>query len=405
MRKINAKKFRRATRGTPREINRRIVLNLIREHQPVSRAELARLMGVSRGMVSRPVLELLESGSIYEGVFASTPRGRPPKMLHVRTRDRLVVAIDVRFNRTHLLLTDFAGTRIATDRIATATDPAELIEALAARVLEMLRAHGGSGECEGIGLVVPGMIDRRRGRILNSPALGWRDVDIRDELSSRVGLRVLIENASIASALAQMWLKPPGESVNDFAYVTVSDGLGVGIVVNGEVLRGATDTAGEFGHLPLDVDGPRCRCGLRGCLEAYASNLATLGRYLRLDPAEPSDRDAMRRSGLTLADLIARARAGDLRARACLDETARALGIGIAGIVASLNPGCVFLDGEIVNGWDLMGAEVLASMRARALTEATRATPLVPVYEGRVARLRGAAALLVARTFAAPRVA
>jgi len=406
MRKINTRKFERATRSTQREINRKIVLNLVREHQPISRAELARRMTLSRGTVGELVNDLLESGILCEGPSGPAPRGRRPKMLHVRTRDRLVVAIDVRFSSTHVMLSDLSGSRIAVDSLATVADPEALTERIAERVHALLRAHEGLGDCEGIGLVVPGMVDRRAGRILNSPALGWRNVDLREMLSSRVGLRVFIENAPIACALAQMWLKPvPGGGADNFAYVTVSDGVGVGVVVDGQVLRGHSDTAGEFGHLPLNVNGPRCLCGLRGCWEAHTSNLATLGRYLGLDPSVPEDREELRRSGLTVPDLVSRAREGDGRAGTVLEETGRSLGIGVAGIIAALNPECIFLDGEIVTGWDRIGPVVLEAARERALTDAAAATPIVPRMEGGMARLRGATALLVARKFAAPRVA
>jgi predicted NBD/HSP70 family sugar kinase len=259
---------------------------------------------------------------------------------------------------------------------------------------------------EGIGLVVPGMVDRRSGRVVNSPALGWKGVELRQMLSSRTGVRVFIENAPIACALARMWLDSDGNgALASFAYVTVSDGVGAGVVVGGEVLRGHNDTAGEFGHVPLNIDGPRCVCGLTGCLEAYTSNLATLGRYLGLDPSVPADREALRRSGLSVYDLITRARAGDPPSLAALHETARMLGTGVAGIVTSLNPARVYLDGEIVTGWDLVGPTVLEAARSRALTDAAAATPIVAVSGGGVTRLRGATALLVARQFSAPHVA
>lgn len=406
MRKINPNKFRRATRSTQREINRQILLNLVREHQPISRAELARRMEVARASVTPLVKELLDTGVIYEGVLASAPRGRRPRMLHVRTQDRLVVAVDVRFGSTYVLLSDLSGSHIAMESFVTVPDPEELTERIAERVLRLLRTHGGVGDCEGIGLVVPGMVDRRGGRILNSPSLGWKNVELREMLSSRVGIRVLIENAPIACALAQMWLAPHhGHGVDNFAYVTVSDGVGAGVVVEGQVLRGHSDTAGEFGHLPLNVDGPRCLCGLRGCLEAYTSTLATLGRYLGMDPSIAEDREKLRHSGITMPDLITRARAGDQRALEALQETGRRLGMGLAGIVAALNPARIYVDGELTAGWDLIGPLVHRATRERTLTDAAAATPIIPVSDTGLMRLRGATALLVARKFAAPKVA
>ena len=131
MRKINTRSFIRATRSTPREINRQIVLNLVREHQPISRADLARRMRVGRGMVTSIVSELLLDGSIYEGSTVEAPRGRKPMMLHVRTHDRLVVAVDVRFSKTYVMLADFNGTPIALETFDTVAEPKALVAASA----------------------------------------------------------------------------------------------------------------------------------------------------------------------------------------------------------------------------------------------------------------------------------
>jgi len=192
VRKINTRSFVRATRSTPREINRQIVLNLVREHQPISRADLARRMRVGRGMVTSLVSELLTDGSIYEGTTADAPRGRRPMMLYVRTHDRLVVAIDVRFSQTYLMLSDFSGTPIALETFDTVVEPRALVRTLSKRIQRLLKTHRAAGKCNGIGLVVPGMVERTTGRVLNAPQLGWRDVDIRDDLAEAAGLPVHI---------------------------------------------------------------------------------------------------------------------------------------------------------------------------------------------------------------------
>ena len=179
VRKIDTRDFRRATRSTSRQINRQILLNLVREHQPISRADLARRMTLGRGVVTTLVNELLEEGVLYEGALVELPRGRRPKMLHVETRDRLVVAIDLRFSRTDVLLADLGGKQIALERFATRFGPEELLDELAVRVRRLLRTHAGRGRCQGIGMVIPGMVDRASGRVLNAPQLGWRNVQVR----------------------------------------------------------------------------------------------------------------------------------------------------------------------------------------------------------------------------------
>jgi predicted NBD/HSP70 family sugar kinase len=405
VRKINTWRFNRATRTTPREINRQIVLNLVREHQPISRADLARRMDVGRGMVTALVNELLAEGSVYEGETGEAPRGRKPKMLHVRTRDRLVVAVDVRFSRTYVMLGDFEGREIEMESFDTRFDPAGLVCELVRRIEELRRRHGAENRCEGIGLVMPGMVDRRTGRVLNSPQLGWTNVDVRDQIAEATGLPVHVENAPTACALAQMWLNPRGsDPVDNFVYVTVSDGVGTSIVVDGQVVRGASDTAGEFGHNPIDLDGPSCLCGRRGCWEAYTSNLATLARYFGLDISDPSTPLQLRRAGLSVPDLIRKAFGGDEQARGSLLETARYLGIGLGGIINAVNPARIVMGGEITAAWELVEPTIRRGVLQRSLTAVAAATPIVPEVVT-FPRLRGATALVVAPVFAAPRLA
>lgn len=404
MKKIDTGDFHRATRSTSRQINRHIVLNLVREHQPISRAELARRMTVGRGVVTTLVNELLAEGAVYEGALADVPRGRKPTMLYVRTRDRLVVAIDVRFSRTAVLLADFSGTHIALESFPTLFEPDALLDELGLRVRRLLQTHGATASCQGIGMVLPGMVDRRSGRVLNAPQLGWRDVEIRSGLAERTGLPVHVENAPAACALAHIWLGPRSGEIRDFVYVTVSDGVGTGVVVNGEVVRGHGHTAGEFGHIPISSDGPRCLCGSDGCLEAHTSNLATVARYLGHELSPAVVRERLPESHLTVEDVILRARGKDQRARASLEETGRYLGLGLCTIVKALNPAQILLGGEITGAWDMIEPAIRAEMRARALTREAAETPVIPERAGSLPRLRGAIALVAAPVFAAPKV-
>ncbi len=406
MRKINTLSFVRATRATPREVNRQILLNLVREHEPISRAELARRMAIAPGMVTSMVVELLADGSLYEGPTIDAPRGRRPQMLYVRTRGRLAISIDVRFRRTFVMLGDFSGTAIAVEEFDTIEDPAGLVAELRRRVKRMRGAHGDAGRCEGVGVVVPGMVDSVTGRVLNAPHLRWRNVDLGQMLTKALGLPTFVENAPIACALAQMWLgKRGGTELRDFVYVNVADGVGTGVVVNGQVLRGQRNTAGEFGHVPLNPDGPDCHCGGRGCLESYVSDLATITRYLG-EPFSPTTaRAIVSASGLTMSDVIARGRDGDGHAIEALETTARHLGVGLAVIINTLSPSLICVGGEIADAWDLLEPILRGIIAARALTDSAAVTPVIPELATSQARLRGATVLVAAPLFAAPSLA
>jgi len=404
VRKIDTRDFRRATRSTPREINRQILLNLVREHQPISRADLARRMTLGRGVVTTLVNELLEEGVLYEGALVELPRGRRPKMLHVETRDRLVVAIDLRFSRTDVLLADLSGQQIALERFTTRFGPEELLDELAVRVRRLLRTHAARGRCQGIGMVIPGMVDRASGRVLNAPQLGWRDVQVRAGLAARTGLAVHVENAPAACALAHIWLSERANGIRDFVYLSVSDGVGTGVVVNGEVVRGHAHTAGEFGHIPIRAEGPICLCGSQGCLEAYTSNLATVARYLGHELSPAIARELLQQSGVTVDDVVRRAGEGDERARAAVADTGRYLGIGVSMIVQALNPAQIVVGGEITGAWDLIEPAIRVEVAQRALTPQAAETPVIPEPAGRTPRLRGAIALVAAPVYAAPQV-
>jgi N-acetylglucosamine repressor len=405
MRRINTRAFTRGTRSTSREINRQIALNLVREHQPMSRADLARHMSVPRGMAASLVNDLIAEGALVEGPVLDAPRGRKPIMLYVRTRDRLVVAVDVRSSRTQVLLTDFDGNEIALEAFETPSSPEALIDELASRINRLGGTYSSIGQVEGVGVAFSGMVDRD-GTILYAPQLGWRLVSLREPLAAATGLPVEVENASNACALAHTWLvRRVGESVTDFVYVNVSDGVGVGVVVNGELVRGHGHTAGEFGHIPIDPNGPECLCGSTGCWEIFTSNLATIARYLGQPPSAEVSRRLLAKPEITIPEVIGLARTGDAMARAAILETGRYLGTGISIIVNSLNPARVIVGGEITAAWDLVQEQVTSTVRSRALTPTAANTVIIPEQTSEHPRLRGAAALVAAPMFAAPRVA
>jgi len=404
MRHIDPARFSVARRGTSRRINRQIALTLIGSHPPISRADLARRMKMRRGAVSLLVQELLDERHIVEGPTGQAARGRKPTLLYINTRQRSSVAVDIRASRTFLMLADPMG-RARSDIVSVPTprDPRRLVATLAARIRQLVAAHAAdAGACEGIGVVVPGMVDPGTSRVLHAPTLGWRNVDLRERLAAATGMPVHVENSGRACALAQVWrARTAASPARNLVFVSVSDGVGVGVVINGELLRGHHNIAGEFAHMPLSLDGPRCSCGATGCWEAHISNLATLTRYFGRAPRAAAAGDRP----FTIDDLIARARTGDGKAIAALQASARYLGLGLGGVVNVINPERVFVGGEIVAAWDLMGSTVRAGLAERALTPAAASTDIVIVSAEEYPRLQGAAMLVTAPAFAAPVVA
>ncbi len=405
IRRPSARELRPATRGTPREINQRIVLGLLRSHQGMSRAELARRLGMQRSAVGRIVGDLIAQGLVCEGRPRSTARGRRPTLLHLDSRERCAVAVDVRVTRTFLAVTDLVGREISpVDSFPTDLDPRDFVEHLAHEVRRVLAENPAAGRCQGVGVAFPGMLDRSGDVVVHAPALGWRNVALREPLAASLGLPVVMENAVKAWALAQVWALHGEPRSGDMVFVNVSDGVGVGVVIGGEVLRGRHNVAGEFGHLPLSVDGPRCACGAAGCWEAYVSNLATLARYVGrpVEPGQPVPAEVAR---LTVEDVVARARGGDARALHALLSTAHYLGLGLASIVNALDPERVYIGGEISAAWDLVEPTVRAALAQRALVAAAADVNIVVVAAQEHPRLRGAAALVGAPILGARAIA
>ncbi|RPI52674.1 MAG: ROK family transcriptional regulator [Acidobacteria bacterium] len=398
--------FRVATRGTSREINRSIVLNLVRAHQPISRADLARMMNIRRGAISRIVNDLISDGVIFEGATGQAVRGRKPTFLYIDSRRRAVVAADIRASETFMMLADLRGNpTTGVVRMPTARDPRELVPAMAEQIKRLLVENREIDACDGLGVVVPGMVEHSTMRVLHAPTLGWRDVDLREPLAAATGLPVQIENSGRACALAQAWaVREAAGTLRDVVFVSVSDGVGVGVMIHGELLRGRNNVAGEFGHIPISLDGPRCSCGANGCWEAYISNRATLARYF----GQPLTHGApVSGAGpqFTIDDLIARARGRDTQAAAALESTARYLGIGLAAVINTFDPACVYIGGEITRAWDLIEPTARMALAERALTAAAAATDVRPVGATEYPRLRGAAALVVAPAYAVRGVA
>lgn len=400
MRKINPDDFRRATRDTPREVNRRILLNLVRERQPISRADLAREMGVARGTITSLVNELMEAGLVREGGTADAPRGRKPTLLHIRGHDRLALGVDVNRTTTYMLLSDFDDREIARDEFRTPHDPEELIEALIPRIQRMVDAHG-RGTCEGVGVVVPGVVEGKSGKVVNAPTLGWTDVDLIGPLEEAIPYPVYVERDAVACALARIWLGGPSEiDPSSFVYLTVAEGVGTGLVTNGQVVRGSQYAAGEFGHVSLTLDGPRCSCGSLGCWEAYTSAAATVERYVGRAGVSAGPG-----TELTVHDVVARYRDGDEVARQALLDTGRYIGIGLAVVVNALNPADIIVGGQIAAAWDLIEPVIREEIVSRTLTHAAGATVILPDAEHGEQRLKGATALIMAPLFAAPQIA
>lgn len=358
----------------------RSLLKIVRAAQPISRADLARRLNVNRSTVTEIVKPLLASGILREGNPAHNPlgrTGRPPIGLSLRGERSFFVGVSLGVRRTQVGAATTDGQVLAEDSFDTPSDQ----KAAMALIRERIRRLGELLPERQLGLIavsVPGPTDSERTRLLYAAHLGWRDVPVAEELNLKgrspmggVAVPVIVEGDALAAASyeARRRLKDCTDGTwNDFVLVRAGTGIGVGLVLNGEVYRGRRvggGLAGEFGHMTIVAGGKVCACGNRGCWERYASASAASSLYI-------GDRPAMGRSAPRFLEIAARAEAGERRAQATLENVGEYLGIGIGNVIGGVGIARVVVSGRVVHGWKFIEAPL---KEALARTMAGRLAP------------------------------
>jgi predicted NBD/HSP70 family sugar kinase len=366
-----------------RDINRDIVLELIRFRQPVSRVDLSRLSGLQPSTISAIVEELIEEKWVKMGAVIQGLRGRPSTMLSVN--DELVtLALDLRPDRAILAVIDLTGRFLAQETVTTVSS-AERATAKIVERMQQLRNQYSDKSFEGIGVSVPGRVHPVTQRILLAPNLRWHNFDLKGALEKGLGLQVEIDNDANACLLSELWYGRL-EGVRNAVLVAVSEGIGTAIVAGGQLQLGFNGLAGEFGHVPVDPSGPTCGCGQRGCWETVASSRAALHFYRELVPKGPQ---------LNIQELLRLAEEGDKSAEEAIFRQTKALGRGLRLITAALSPELILITGEITSCWDKFGPTVQKELESTMLVEP--APRLATAGDGYLARLSGAAAMLLQR--------
>ena len=270
---------------------------------------------------------------------------------------------------------------------------AELI-GMAKTTVEQVRREDPNGEILGLGAGAPGPLDIHRGIVVLTPNLGWTNVPLRARLGDALGLTAAVENDANCAVQAECWVgaAKQGQCVIG---LTLGTGIGGGIVIDGKLSHGASDAAGEFGHMVIDYNGPLCGCGNHGCLEAYASgvNIARRARDL-MATGRPSllqalaDDDPSRVTAMLVYEAAA---AGDALAQQVADDTARYLGIGVANLVNIFNPDTVVILGGVIQAGDALFVPLRREVVARAFKPSTDACRIVPGALEGLAGVYGAA--------------
>jgi len=401
VRRIDLSNFQVATSETARDINRRIVLNLIRTHQPISRADLARHSGLQRSTVSVIAEQLIRERWITEGANGHTARGRRPTFLHLNKERVGIIGINVRPVTTTLALADLDANFLAQDSLPTPLQPKQFLAELVPRVRKLMNARP-ELTCEGIGVSLPGRVDVATQKLVFAPNLGWKDFDLKTPLEKATQLPVELENAANSCALSEICFGRRAEGLRNLVIVTVSEGIGCGLILNHQLVQGSTGTAGEFGHAALVQDGLECSCGNRGCWEMYASNSAAI-RYYSQAGSSRGRRSTTLDKTISFEHLLRLAQQGDGKAVDALQQMAKYLGLGIAPLVSGLAPDMIVIVGEVTRAWEKVGPIIKDTVRQHSFTRAeTQIVPSDPITQP---RLRGTIALVLLKHFGAPAIA
>ena len=361
MGKNNFGQFQRASNEVTRHINSLLLLNLVREHQPISRADLMRYSGLQRSTVSVIVEQLIANRWLREGNQGESIRGRRPTFLHLNENRLGIVGINIQPCLMHIGLADLNGRFVVRETIPM---PIELDHFLhqVSRIIHGWMGQFPFAQIEEIGLSLPGPTNPSSRQFTINPDLHWNIDSLKEKLESATGLGVCIETTANSCALSEMWFNPRLKNTRDIVVVTVSESIGVGIVLNGQLVRGRLSSAGGFGHVIINETGPQCCWGHRGCWEAYASNLAAVRCYNELCP--PRSRVKCFDELLRLVDQ------NDGRAIEALKQMSEYLGAGISMLVSGLAPDFVSVTGDITRCWDKAGLIVLKAVQKRVFRRA-----------------------------------
>jgi predicted NBD/HSP70 family sugar kinase len=391
LRRINLKKANVARSDTIRYINRQIVLNYVREKEPISRAEISHETALQRSTVSLIVEDLKNQGLVYE-IEGESTGGRPPTLLKLRAAGCTAIGVDIGTARTTVATGDLVGRVLRREVFPTDSDREKTFRLISDCIQEFIKSEP---TIEGVGISVPGLVDAETGTALFIPHFKWRDWAIADELRSVTGVPVSVDNDANAAALAELWLgRPEIRDVRDFILVLVEEGLGTGIIFDGQVYHGMEGGAGEFGHMTIGRGAPvSCAAGSEECWEAFASERAALARY-----AAKSENAHGRK--ITFDQLIDNAFNGDNAARESLVETAHYLGLGISNLTKGLSPEAVIVAGQISRAWPLVADELHTAITHNSICRGLASAPTFASTLGGDTRLLGALSLVLAGKFA-----
>lgn len=383
----------KATRQHTKDHNSRLLLRTIYDYGEISRADLARLTGLTRATVSEVAGDLIDRSLVEEVGHGQVAVGRTPILLSVVDDARLAAAISVTNDSVSGALVNLRGAiRFSLHHDLDQCEGDAVLAAIIAVAEGLLKAA--DRPLLGIGVNTPGLIDTTTGTVRRAVSFGWEEFPLGETLQQRFGMPIYVANDSHSLALAE-YMFGAAEGSTNLVVIKVGRGIGAGIVLGGHLFGGDGNGAGEIGHLVVDPGGPRCKCGNAGCLEMVASSAAILERAGSVARSSPSSALGRHANALTIDAIAAAARDGDPAAAAIVDDAGRHLGAAVASLVSVLNVRRIVVTGRVAPLGEQLATPLRAELARRALPALTRATTVEVLAMGPEAPLLGATAPLL----------
>lgn len=390
-----------------REMNRTVILDVIRDEGSISRAAIAKRTRLSRSTVSSIITELIDAQLVTEVGQGRSSGGRRPILLKFNYAAGYVVGVDLGATHIIVLVADLNGQVVArteTD-FSVAVGPEIGLDQIAETVRLCLDQAGLRLEqVMGVGLGVPGPVDYAQGRVVAPPIMpGWHGVALRERLAEDLGVPIYVDNDANLGALSEH-CRGAGRGYPNLAYIKVGTGIGCGLVLNGELYRGELGSAGEIGHVTIDENGPPCKCGSYGCLESMAGGPAIAlraqqairaGQVTSLSSIQPVE-------SITARDVALAAHAGDRLGQQLYSEAGRHIGVALSSLANLLNPGLIIVGGGVAQAGHVLLDPIRKTMQQRALQSVAQSSQIVQSILGRDASALGAVDLALHEALKTP---
>ncbi|MBA7483599.1 N-acetylglucosamine repressor [subsurface metagenome] len=370
-----------------RKWNLSSIFKAIRKQGPISRIELTEITGCSAGTVSNHVRTLIKKGFVIETEKGISSGGRKPIQLMINPHKAYIFSIEIEVNQIKIVMFDLE-IKVVTKSIIPIIYKDNYKKTLKQVFFEMDKMMEEKNlkldNLLGTGVAVPGLIDKEKGILEFAPNLGWENVYISKIFKDKYSLPVILDNEAKAAAIGEREFIYP--KMDNMVFISINEGIGCGVILNGELYRGASGNAGEFGHIIVDTNGPLCHCGNKGCWETLASESYIVNRYLKLSNSNKE---------LTKKEIYQLGKNGHKKIIEIFNEAGRNIGIGLVNIINGLSPELLVIGGGIVEIKDYVYEEIIKKLEENALSISYRSVKIKFSKLGSLAAVYGMADLII----------